>query len=198
MFSRKSSTPCICPGRCRLRRRLRVERGRVDVHAGAGLHHVDDRPGRRSARACSRPRSRAARGRRSCRPSSCPPCRRCRRTTVQKMIGAIIILISLMKPSPSGFIASPVCGKKWPSEHADRDRDQHLHVERRVEGRPRISVHWRTFPRGAYARYFSDLRDGIRRSTPMLSARQARDVHAAVVRSCRCDAARAARAPAPS
>ena len=31
-------------------------------------------------------------------------------TTVQKMIGAMIILISLMKPSPSGFIASPVLG----------------------------------------------------------------------------------------
>ena len=33
-------------------------------------------------------------------------------TTVQKMIGAMIILISLMKPSPRGFIASPVCGEK--------------------------------------------------------------------------------------
>ena len=31
-------------------------------------------------------------------------------TTVQKMIGAMIILISLMKPSPSGFIAAPVSG----------------------------------------------------------------------------------------
>ena len=29
-------------------------------------------------------------------------------TTVQKITGAMIILISLMKPSPSGFIASPV------------------------------------------------------------------------------------------
>ena len=36
-------------------------------------------------------------------------------TTVQKMIGAMIILINLMKPSPSGFIASPVAGAKWPS-----------------------------------------------------------------------------------
>lgn len=36
-------------------------------------------------------------------------------TTVQKMIGAMIILISLMKPSPSGFIAAPVSGQKWPS-----------------------------------------------------------------------------------
>ena len=31
-------------------------------------------------------------------------------TTVQKMIGAISILISLMKPSPKGFIASPQPG----------------------------------------------------------------------------------------
>jgi hypothetical protein len=31
-------------------------------------------------------------------------------TTVQKMIGAIIIFISLMKASPSGFIALPVSG----------------------------------------------------------------------------------------
>ena len=33
-------------------------------------------------------------------------------TTVQKMIGAMIIFISLMKPSPSGFMAAPVSGKK--------------------------------------------------------------------------------------
>ena len=33
-------------------------------------------------------------------------------TTVQKMIGAMIILISLMKPSPSGFMAAPVWGQK--------------------------------------------------------------------------------------
>ncbi len=31
-------------------------------------------------------------------------------TTVQKMMGAISILISLMKPSPKGFIASPQPG----------------------------------------------------------------------------------------
>ena len=36
-------------------------------------------------------------------------------TTVQKMIGVMTILMSLMKPSPSGFIAVPVSGKKWPS-----------------------------------------------------------------------------------
>ena len=33
-------------------------------------------------------------------------------TTVQKMIGAIIILMSLMNPSPSGFIAVPASGSK--------------------------------------------------------------------------------------
>ncbi|MNK92574.1 hypothetical protein D3C87_1127020 [compost metagenome] len=36
-------------------------------------------------------------------------------TTVQKMIGPMIILISLMKASPSGFISTPVSGQTWPS-----------------------------------------------------------------------------------
>ena len=36
-------------------------------------------------------------------------------TTVKKMIGAMTILISLMKASPSGFMASPSDGKKCPS-----------------------------------------------------------------------------------
>ena len=31
-------------------------------------------------------------------------------TTVQKMTGAMIILMSLTKPSPSGFICSPISG----------------------------------------------------------------------------------------
>ena len=31
-------------------------------------------------------------------------------TTVQKMIGAMIILISLMKPSPRGFMSAPTLG----------------------------------------------------------------------------------------
>ena len=35
-------------------------------------------------------------------------------TIVRKMTGAMIIFTSLMKPSPSGFSASPVCGQKWP------------------------------------------------------------------------------------
>jgi len=39
-------------------------------------------------------------------------------TTVQKMISAITILISLMKPSPSGFISTPIAGQKWPSTMA--------------------------------------------------------------------------------
>ncbi|VFT10553.1 Uncharacterised protein [Pseudomonas aeruginosa] len=36
-------------------------------------------------------------------------------TTVQKMIGAMAILISLTKPSPNGFIATAVSGYQWPS-----------------------------------------------------------------------------------
>ena len=36
-------------------------------------------------------------------------------TMVRKMTGAMIIFTSLMKASPSGFIASPVSGAKWPS-----------------------------------------------------------------------------------
>ncbi len=35
-------------------------------------------------------------------------------TTVQKMIGAIIIFTSLMKPSPSGLSDLPKSGKKQP------------------------------------------------------------------------------------
>lgn len=35
-------------------------------------------------------------------------------TTVQKMIGAIIILMSLIKPSPNGFIFAPNSGAKCP------------------------------------------------------------------------------------
>ena len=35
-------------------------------------------------------------------------------TMVRKITGAITILTSLMKASPSGFSASPVAGAKWP------------------------------------------------------------------------------------
>ena len=47
MFSRKSVVLCICAGLRVRGDRLGVERRRVDVHAGAGLHDVDDRRGRR-------------------------------------------------------------------------------------------------------------------------------------------------------
>ena len=36
-------------------------------------------------------------------------------TNVEKTSGAMIILISLMKASPSGFILAPSSGWKWPS-----------------------------------------------------------------------------------
>ncbi len=35
--------------------------------------------------------------------------------TVQKMMGAISILMRLMKPSPNGFIAWPACGHSQPT-----------------------------------------------------------------------------------
>ena len=35
-------------------------------------------------------------------------------TTTQKISGAMTILISLMKPSPSGRRSAPRSGKKWP------------------------------------------------------------------------------------
>ena len=43
-------------------------------------------------------------------------------TTVQKMMGAMIILISLMKPSPSGFIAVAGFRVEVAQQHADDDR----------------------------------------------------------------------------
>jgi hypothetical protein len=52
------------------------------------------------------------------------------------MIGAIIILMSLMKPSPSGFELRRRVGREVAEQHADRYRDQHLHVERFVEAAP--------------------------------------------------------------
>jgi hypothetical protein len=36
-------------------------------------------------------------------------------TTVRKITGVMIILTSLMKPSPSGFIARPVSGHSQPT-----------------------------------------------------------------------------------
>ena len=34
--------------------------------------------------------------------------------TVRKITGAMTIFTSLMKPSPSGFIAAPASGQKYP------------------------------------------------------------------------------------
>ena len=57
-------------------------------------------------------------------------------TTVQKMIGAITILISLMKPSPSALTQSLVAKSlKLPAdEGAKHDGDQHLDVKNLVPG----------------------------------------------------------------
>jgi hypothetical protein len=54
-------------------------------------------------------------------------------TTVQKITGAMIILISLMKPSPSGFMATPPSGRT-PEHHAAEDGEQHLHVQDFIKG----------------------------------------------------------------
>ena len=55
-------------------------------------------------------------------------------TMVRKITGAMIILTSLMKPSPSGFIASPVCRREMAEQDAGDDRDQHLDVELAIPG----------------------------------------------------------------
>jgi Periplasmic binding protein-like domain len=39
-------------------------------------------------------------------------------TTVQKIASAMTILISLMKPSPNGFMSTAIAGQKWPSAMA--------------------------------------------------------------------------------
>ena len=54
-------------------------------------------------------------------------------TTVVNTIGAISIFTSLMNPSPSGLIAAACSGDTTPKHDADRDRDQHLEVQVRVE-----------------------------------------------------------------
>ncbi len=57
-------------------------------------------------------------------------------TTVQKMIGAITILISLMKPSPSALTQS--FGRKMrpqpAHDDAEHDGGQHLDIEYLVPG----------------------------------------------------------------
>jgi hypothetical protein len=54
-------------------------------------------------------------------------------TTVQKITGAMIILISLMKPSPSGFMATPPSGRTYRAARR-RNREQHLHVQDFIKG----------------------------------------------------------------
>ena len=49
--------------------------------------------------------------------------------TVQKTTGAMIILMTRMKASPKGRIASPVSGHMRPDDHPGNGRDEHLHVE---------------------------------------------------------------------
>ena len=55
-------------------------------------------------------------------------------TIVQKMIGAMTILMRLTKPSPSAFIQSLVanCGDSQPSSPPSTIADEHLHVEHPV------------------------------------------------------------------
>ena len=55
-------------------------------------------------------------------------------TTVQKMIGAIIILISLMKPSPSGFISVAQRRVEVAEQNADDHGRDDLGVKRPVKG----------------------------------------------------------------
>ena len=57
-------------------------------------------------------------------------------TTVQKMIGAIIILTSLMKPSPSGLSDFPMSGLSS-QRHPQQYGDQHLHIQNPV---PRLAA----------------------------------------------------------
>ena len=57
-------------------------------------------------------------------------------TIVEKMIGAISIRTSLMKPSPSGRIAAPVSGRTTPRSTPASDAGEHLHVEALVERLP--------------------------------------------------------------
>ena len=56
-------------------------------------------------------------------------------TTVVKMIGAISIRTSLMKPSPSGRIAAPSPAPDA-QQHARGDADEHLDVEAFVKRLP--------------------------------------------------------------
>ena len=54
-------------------------------------------------------------------------------TTVPKMIGAIIIRISLMNASPSGFIAAPAPGIEVAEQDAGDDADNDLEPQPGIE-----------------------------------------------------------------
>ena len=61
-------------------------------------------------------------------------------TTVQKMIGAMIILISLMKASPKRLHLLAELRVEMAEQDAERDRGQHLEVEA-PEERPVMRRH---------------------------------------------------------
>ena len=136
MLSRWSTRPSLLGARWRSSpRRLRIEGRGIDVEAGAGLDDLADdqadhqRERRDHLEIEQRLDADAAELLQVAHRA------RCRATTVQKMTGAIIILISLMKPSPSGFSAIAACGQSGRAD-AERDRDQHLDVENRVPRPP--------------------------------------------------------------
>src|SRR4051794_17773979 len=88
---------------------FRVDRGRIDVEAVTGLQHfADEQPDGQRDRRHGLEVDQGFKPTRPTRlrsPIEEMPC-----TTVQKITGAIIILISAMKPSPSGFRALPRSG----------------------------------------------------------------------------------------
>ncbi len=59
-------------------------------------------------------------------------------TTVQKITGLMIMRTSLMKASPSGFIATRIRRQEVAHDHTDNDRHDHLHVQHLIE---RFALH---------------------------------------------------------
>ena len=74
-------------------------------------------------------------------------------TMVRKITGAMIILISLMNPSPSGFSASPVAGAEMADQYAEQDRDHHLDIE--------VPVPCASWPTGTVASLFKADRSSV-------------------------------------
>ena len=134
MMSRKNSTvDFMLAGLGVLRDRVGVELGRIDVHARAGLDDVDDDEAdheRDRARDLEVEQGEAAglADRLHALHAAMPT------TTVQKISGAIVILTSLMKPSPSGCeLRAPMLGPHHADDDAERDRDEYAEVQRRVK-----------------------------------------------------------------